>query len=246
MSKKWTSPVYAFFKTTPQIEYKDGRRAHVFQCGAGRCRGRNSRYVYRFLDKGDANSTSNLLRHAKICWGADVVESATATRDIGAAREVLIKGNLVNGSILAEFQRIGKGKVAYRHTQHTTTEARYVPLIHIHGSSDLLWLRAEIVRWVSESKRPFQIVKDRAFQSLMKTGRPAYQIPSPETVSRDVKKVFVRVRKRIAKMLQVVSISFILWDTIEKLTWDNSRNTKEPWVLQRMLGRRPITRRMLP
>ena len=63
--------------------------------------------------------------------------------------------------------------------------------------------RAEIVRWVAESKRPFQIVKDRGFQTLMKTGRPAYQIPSPETVSRDVKKVFVRVCMRIAKMLQV-------------------------------------------
>ena len=37
----------------------------------------------------------------------------------------------------------------------------------------------------------------------MKTGRTAYQIPSPETVLRDVKKVFVRVRMRIAKMLQV-------------------------------------------
>jgi hypothetical protein len=63
--------------------------------------------------------------------------------------------------------------------------------------------RAEIVRWVTESKRPFTIVKDRGFQSLMKTGRPEYAIPSPATVSRDVKKVFVEVRKRIAKMLQV-------------------------------------------
>ena len=63
--------------------------------------------------------------------------------------------------------------------------------------------RAEIVRWVSESKRPFKIVKDRGFRNLMKTGRPEYSIPSPETVSRDVKKVFLRVRKRIAKMLQV-------------------------------------------
>jgi hypothetical protein len=203
MSKKWTSPVYVFFKTTPQIEYKDGRRAHVFECGAGRCRGRNSRYVYRFLDKGDSNSTSNLLRHAKICWGATEVETAIATRDIGAAREVLMKTKLHDGSILAEFQRIGKDKVTYRHTQHTTTEARYVPVIHIPGFLNLLRLRAEIVRWVSESKRPFQVLKDRAFLSLMKTGRPAYQVPSPETVSRDVKNVFVRVRKRIAKMLQV-------------------------------------------
>ena len=63
--------------------------------------------------------------------------------------------------------------------------------------------RAEIVRSVSESKRPFKIVKDRGFRNLMKTGRPEYSIPSPETVSRDVKKVFLRVRKRIAKMLQV-------------------------------------------
>ena len=131
MSKKWTSPVYVFFKKTPQIEYKDGRRAHVFECGAGRCKGRNSRYVYRFLDKGDANSTSNLLRHAKICWGAEVVDVATATRDLEAAREVLGKIKLRDGSILAEFQCIGKGKVTYRHTQHTMTEARYIPLISV-------------------------------------------------------------------------------------------------------------------
>jgi hypothetical protein len=62
---------------------------------------------------------------------------------------------------------------------------------------------AEMVRWVAESKRPFQIVNDRGFQSLMKTGRPGYHIPSPETLSRDVKNVFVNVRKHIAKMLQV-------------------------------------------
>jgi hypothetical protein len=127
MSKKWSSPVYVFFQKTPQIEYKEGRRAHVFKCGAGRCKGRNSRYVYRFLDKGDSNSTSNLLRHAKICWGVDVVEAATATRDLEAARNVLANMKLRDGSILAEFQRIGKGKVTYSHTQHTTTEARYVP-----------------------------------------------------------------------------------------------------------------------
>ena len=32
-----------------------------------------------FLDKGDANSTSNLLRHAKNCWGSEAVEAAAAT-----------------------------------------------------------------------------------------------------------------------------------------------------------------------
>jgi hypothetical protein len=58
------------------------------------------------------------------------------------------------------------------------------------------------VRWVSESKRPFNIVNDCGFQCLMKTRRPEYYIPSPTTVSRDVKQVFTNVHKRIAKMLQ--------------------------------------------
>ncbi len=56
---------------------------------------------------------------------------------------------------------------------------------------------------MAENKRPFQIVNDRAFRSLMKTGRPEIYIPSTETLSRDVKNVFVIARKRISEMLQV-------------------------------------------
>jgi len=37
----------------------------------------------------------------------------------------------------------------------------------------------------------------------MKTGRPEYYLPSKSTVSRDVRLVFVNVRKRMAKMMQV-------------------------------------------
>ena len=51
--------------------------------------------------------------------------------------------------------------------------------------------------------RPFSIVEDRGFPSLMKTGRPEHYLPSRFTVSRDVKDVFVKVRKRIGEMLQV-------------------------------------------
>lgn len=74
----------------------------------------------------------------------------------------------------------------------------------------MVWLnlelhRAEIVCWVSESLQPFSIIEDRGFQSLMKTGRPAYYIPSRWTVSRDVHLVFARTRNRIATMLQVSS-----------------------------------------
>ncbi|KAI0659197.1 hypothetical protein C8Q70DRAFT_891513, partial [Cubamyces menziesii] len=55
---------------------------------------------------------------------------------------------------------------------------------------------------MQHTKEETRIVRDRGFLSLMKTGRPAYFIPSPSTVSRDVKTVFARTRKRIAKLLQ--------------------------------------------
>lgn len=51
--------------------------------------------------------------------------------------------------------------------------------------------------------RPCTIVDDRAFQSLMKTGRPTIRIPSSQTVARDVHFVFERVKARVAKMLKV-------------------------------------------
>jgi hypothetical protein len=66
--------------------------------------------------------------------------------------------------------------------------------------------RIEIVRWVAESKRPFAIVKDRGFRDLMKTGRPEYRLPSPATVARDVKHVFVGMRSIISAKLKVLDL----------------------------------------
>ncbi len=50
--------------------------------------------------------------------------AADNTHGIDAAREVLAKSKLQDGSITAEFERIGKGKVTYSYCQHTKTEAR--------------------------------------------------------------------------------------------------------------------------
>lgn len=122
--QEWTSPVYVFFRSTPQIEYFKSRRAHVFECAAGRCKARNGREVRRYLDKGDRKSTSNLRKHAKICWGNETVEAADSTRDVIAAREILKKTNIRDGSIKAEFDRIGKGKVQFSTRQHTTKQTR--------------------------------------------------------------------------------------------------------------------------
>ena len=47
-----------------------------------RCMGKgNGRMVRRYLDTGDAKSTSNLRKHAKICWGEEAVTVADKTRD---------------------------------------------------------------------------------------------------------------------------------------------------------------------
>ena len=69
------------------------------------------------------------------------------------------------------------------------------------------WPRIECVRWVAENKSPFAIVKDRRLLSLIKTGRPEYRMPSPATVARDVKHVFVRMRSMMATKLQVSVLS---------------------------------------
>ena len=83
----------------------------------------HGRFVCRFLDSKDAKSMSNLQRHAKGCWGADAVESSKGV-NVEAAREIIGRGKLRDGSITTVFERIGKGKMTFSHCQHTTTEAR--------------------------------------------------------------------------------------------------------------------------
>ncbi|KAF8060165.1 hypothetical protein FPV67DRAFT_1423908, partial [Lyophyllum atratum] len=183
------STVYAFFKPTPLVLSIDGRPVHQFVCNAKNCkgRGREARTVNRYLDTKDARSTGNLRKHAKACWGTEAVTAADATKDVDAAREVIRKAGGRDGSITAAFQQVAKtGTVTYSHRPHTDEETR-----------------AEICRWVCEAKRPFKIIADRALLSILKTGRPGRHIPSPATISRDVKRVFLRVRERIARMLQV-------------------------------------------
>jgi hypothetical protein len=127
LGKEWISPIYVFFNRVPRIEYIDGRRVHVFVCAAAHCKGKNGRDVRRFLDTGDAKSTSGLRRHAKMCWGDEAVTAADDTKDLEGARAVLAKSGVKrNGSITSAFARIYKEKVSYSHRQYTYTETRYV------------------------------------------------------------------------------------------------------------------------
>ena len=83
--------------------------------------------------------------------------------------------------------------------------------------------RAKIVRWVCENARPFNIVSDHSFHSLMKNSYPRYYILSPSTVSRDVHQVFVHTRNRISKRLNLSNLqanidkAYLAHETDEKL-----------------------------
>lgn len=121
---EWTSPIYVFFHATPQIKYFNSCWTHVFECTARNCKAQNGRDVHCFLDKGDRKSMSNLHKHAKICWGGDTVEAANGTWDVEAACEILKKMKLCDGSIKAEFDCIGKGKVWFSTQQHTKKETQ--------------------------------------------------------------------------------------------------------------------------
>ena len=128
LKQGWNAPAYAFFKSTPDIEYFNDRQAHVFTCLAKSCKGKGkfSTNVNHFVNKGDASSTSNLQKHAKICWGEDVLVAADKTRDVSLACGIVAKSGLGNASITAMFDQAGKATVSYSHRQHTKTETKLV------------------------------------------------------------------------------------------------------------------------
>src|SRR5260221_5320485 len=153
---------------------------HKFTCLQKHCHQK----IVRYLDTKDAQSTGNMRRHVKKCWGKGVLTAAESAKDANEAHSRIIHGFLKTGKFMEMFEQ--KAKATYSTIQHTKSETR-----------------AEIVRCVAESLQPFAIVKDRGVRSLMKTGRPDYYIPSPSTIARDVKAIFARVCNRISKILRV-------------------------------------------
>ena len=73
-----------FLSQNLSIEAVNNRRCHEFKCAAPQCKGKgsNRRIVRRFLDKGDAKSTSNLRKNAEMCWGEQPLEGAVDGKDI--------------------------------------------------------------------------------------------------------------------------------------------------------------------
>lgn len=126
--KKLNSPIYAFFHLPPETKYEGGRSKEVFECAAKPCVCRGGKYVTRYLDTKDAQSTSNLRRHAKTCWGAESVEMACLTKDKVEAHEKVVKKIMRNGSLPAMFEFEGKGKKLYSHQRLDRLHTRQVTL----------------------------------------------------------------------------------------------------------------------
>ncbi|KAJ7312589.1 hypothetical protein DFH08DRAFT_717431, partial [Mycena albidolilacea] len=51
-------------------------------------------------------------------------------------------------------------------------------------------VRANLVRWVTESNRPITIVEDETFWHIFLAGRPTTSLPSRFMLTRDIKKAF--------------------------------------------------------
>ncbi|KIM65634.1 hypothetical protein SCLCIDRAFT_112336, partial [Scleroderma citrinum Foug A] len=117
----------------------------------------------------------NMWKHVKICWGEDALGTADKAKDVNEAWTKIVHGILQDGSITTAFERKDKRNAMYSSRPYTHSE-----------------IRAKLVHWVSESLCPYSIVKDRGFKSLMKTGRLECYIPSPLTISHDVKLVFAQ------------------------------------------------------
>ena len=163
----------------------------------------------------------NMRKHVRTCWGGPALAAANSAKEAADVRIKIVGGILRDGSITTAFERKGEGKQTFSHRQHTKAE-----------------IKAEIVHWVCEYLCPFSIVEDEGFICLMKTGQPEYYIPSPETVSRDVKVVFTRACQRIATMLQVSP--YLSACILQSLVLTHCRDMMAILVSLRMHGHHPI------
>ena len=80
--------------------------------------------VRRFIGTSDSQSTGNMRRHVRKCWGEDTLTKVYDAMTSEGAREQLGGVGLKDRSITATFERSGKGKVRYSHRQHTKAETK--------------------------------------------------------------------------------------------------------------------------
>ncbi|KAJ7849028.1 hypothetical protein B0H13DRAFT_2403549, partial [Mycena leptocephala] len=170
---KWTAPVYSFFKP-PTLKFDGDRPYHSFHCASTTCK-YDAKVVKRYADTTDATGTSNLKKHARRCFGAEVVDAAIAGAKVDSG----------DSSIHAAF-----GQQSAKPARAPNRPLTYVEL------------RATLARWFTESNRPMHAVEDRKFVELILNGRPGLTLPSESTVARDIQKAFERSIDRVTQLLK--------------------------------------------
>ena len=94
MNAGWRTCIYTFFDPVPDIEYCNGRKCHVFKCSAKNCKHK----IARFIHTSDAQSTGNMRKHVRKCWGEDVLKAADEAKNVAEARAKVIAPYIENGS----------------------------------------------------------------------------------------------------------------------------------------------------
>ncbi len=120
---RWRSAIYAFYKADVEIGYVENRRCLLFRCAA---RGCVAPPLRRYLDKKDRASSGNLFKHARACWGEDVVDQARELGDATRVRTTLVANILRNGTITEYFAPLKKGAASYSNKPLTRIQTRYV------------------------------------------------------------------------------------------------------------------------
>ncbi|KAJ7665490.1 hypothetical protein B0H14DRAFT_2658510 [Mycena olivaceomarginata] len=141
---KWTSPIYPFIKDNVKTltDSHNGRKYQAFKCKApGGCKTKVNSDPHS-----DWSSISNLKKHAKQCWGADVIDTHIRGVAADASRD---------GSIFAAFARSRQHPVNVSHRTHTQPEFRVC-----------------LICWITEANRPFKIVQDHQLQQLLTACHP--------------------------------------------------------------------------
>lgn len=150
----------------------------------------------------DSGSTGVMRDHVPQCWGEDVWNEAKDLQ-LDPVKDIVKKfKTMKNVKLTKMFARVPGSKETYSLTPPSREEIRFV---FQHSSSLLanIAFSVTIACWVSESMRPFHIIKDRGLRWLCKTGQPHFYLPDKTTVAKDVKYLYSWSECHLAEELQV-------------------------------------------
>lgn len=95
MKQLWYSLAYVYFNPNMKIEEHKGQLVYVFTyLNKHKCQ---SMKIHWYQDTHDWNSTSNMLKHIKTCWGEEVRKAVENAKDAEKAREMIIKPYVQSG-----------------------------------------------------------------------------------------------------------------------------------------------------